>query len=61
MRAYAQSGQYHTIVESRVCLTDPTVAIFMLGNHTRMNFYSFQCSSYAVSLLFEFLIFVGMN
>ena len=21
MRAYAQSGQYHTIVESRVCLT----------------------------------------
>ena len=24
MRAYAQSGQYHTIVESRVRLIEPT-------------------------------------
>ena len=27
MRAYAQSGQYHTIVESRVRLTPPSVRL----------------------------------
>ena len=31
MRAYAQSGQYHTIVESHVHLTEMTSICIMIG------------------------------